>query len=158
MIDDEQDTKKKEQKLKVIQTFIDEMFADRKSDYEVKKNPQEITIDWEKYKPDLTDTEMSCFRAISRIAFYLPRKPFHELLAGYQWDVDGRLVRNSDDLLLYSRYVAGSVGVLCVFVMMYRCDDDQYDLMENYDYVIEKALQMGQVRFFFNSPNSNAIF
>lgn len=150
MIDDEQDTKKKKEKLKVIETFIEEMFADRKSDYEVKKNPQEPVIDWEKYKSDLTDTEMSCFRAISRIAFYLPRKPFHELLAGYQWDVEGRVVRNDDDLLLYSRYVAGSVGVLCVFVMMYRCDDDQYDIMENYDYVIEKALQMGQVSYFFS--------
>jgi phytoene/squalene synthetase len=76
----------------------------------------------------------------------LPRKPFEELLAGYKWDIEGRLIKNEDDLLLYSTYVAGSVGALCVYVMMYRCDNDKFELVENYDYVIKKAYQMGQVR------------
>jgi len=49
--------------------------------------------------------------------------------------------------------VAGSIGALCVYVMMFRCDKDKYDLVENYDYVIKKAYQMGRVSksFFFNT-------
>lgn len=145
MIDEELDVEKKKLKFELTERFINELFHDRKSDYDVKTKPQELNIDWKKYQSELTDAEMACFRALSRIAFYLPRKPFDELLAGYKWDIEGRLVRNEDDLLLYSTYVAGSVGALCVYVMMYRCDNDNYDLVENYDYVIEKAYQMGRV-------------
>lgn len=145
MIDDELDVKKKKRKFELTKKFINELFFDRKSDYEVEKKPYNKNINWTQYESELTDVEMSSFRALSRIAFYLPRKPFEELLAGYKWDIDGRLVRNEDDLLLYSTYVAGSIGVLCVHVMMYRCGNDNYDLAENYDYVIKKAYQMGQV-------------
>lgn len=151
MIDDELDVEKKKRKFELTERFINELFHDRKSDYDVHTKPQELKIDWTKYESELTDEEMSCFRALSRIAFYLPRKPFDELLAGYKWDIEGRLVKNEDDLLLYSTYVAGSVGALCVYVMMFRCDNDKYELVENYDYVIEKAYQMGRVSksFFF---------
>jgi len=145
MIDDEPDVKKQKYKLELTKKFIDELFADRKSDYDVKTTPYEIKIDWSQYQSKLTEVEMSSFRAISRIAFYLPRKPFYELLAGYQWDIEGKLVRNEDDLLLYSSYVAGSIGALCVYVMMYRCDNDNYDLLGNHDYIIKKAQQMGRV-------------
>jgi len=145
MIDEELDVKKKKRKLELTERFINELFHDRKLDYEVKTKPQESNIDWKKYESELSDVEMACFRAVSRIAFYLPRKPFYELIAGYKWDIEGRLVRNEEDLLLYSDYVAGSVGGLCVYVMMYRCDNDNYELVENYDYVIEKAYQMGRV-------------
>lgn len=145
MIDGELNAEKKEHKLKVVKTFINELFADRKSDYEVKTRPQEPKIDWEMYEYELTTVEISCFRALSRIVFYLPRKPFYELLAGYQWDVEGRLVQNEDDLLLYSNYVAGSVGVLCVYVIIYKCNYEKYSINEKYDYVIDKAQQMGRV-------------
>ncbi|XP_026805481.1 bifunctional lycopene cyclase/phytoene synthase-like [Rhopalosiphum maidis] len=144
MIDNELDVEKKKRKFELTNNFINELFHDRKSDYDVGTKPQKLNIDWTKYESGLTDVEMSCFRALSRIAFYLPRKPFEELLAGYKWDIEGRLIRNEDDLLLYSTYVAGSVGALCVYVMMYRCDNDKFELVENYDYVIKKAYQMGQ--------------
>lgn len=146
MIDNELDVEKKKHKLKIIETFINELFADRKSDYEVKTQPRKVKINWEIYESELTDVELSCFRAMSRTVFYLPRKPFYELLAGYQWDVEGRLVRNEDDLQLYSSYVAGSVGALCVFVMMYKCGSDKYELVESYYHVIKKAQLMGRVR------------
>lgn len=145
MIDNESDVEKQKHKLRLIEKFINELFADRKSDYDVKTSPCQVKIDWSQYESVLTDVEMSSFRAISRISFYLPRKPFHELIAGYQWDVEGRLVKDEADLLLYSSYVAGSIGTLCVYVMTYRCDNEKYDLVENYDYVIEKAQQMGNV-------------
>lgn len=148
MIDDEPDVNKQKLKLQLTEKFINELFADRKSDYDVKKKPHLVNINWKQYETELTDVEMSSFRALTRIAFYLPRKPFYELLAGYQWDIDGRLVRNETDLMEYCNYVAGSVGVLCVFVMMYRCDDDKFDMVQSYDYVIDKAQQMGRVSNF----------
>lgn len=149
MIDDKSlDIDEKKHKLELIETFINELFCDRKSDYDVKKNSHDVKIDWVKYQSQLTDLEISCFRAMSRTAFYLPRKPFYELLAGYRWDIDGRLVRNEADLMEYCNYVAGSVGVLCVFVIMYRCNDEKLDLIKNYDYVIDKAQQMGRVSIF----------
>lgn len=149
MIDDESNVEKKKHKLEIIKIFIKELFADRKSDYEVKTRPQDTKIDWANYESELTNEEISCFRALSRIAFYLPRKPFYELLLGYQWDLEGRLIRNEDDLLLYSNYVAGSIGTLCVFLIIHKCDDGKHGLKENYDYVIEKAQQMGRVSYLF---------
>lgn len=146
MIDSEPKVGVKKQKLKLIETFIDELFADRSSDYDVKTSitPQKPKVNWEQYRLDLTDEELSCFRAISKISFYLPRKPFYELLDGYRWDVDGKTVQNETDLLLYSSYVAGSVGTLCVYVMVYK-SATQIDDHKRHDFVIGKAQQMGQV-------------
>lgn len=145
MIDNNLDTDQKWHKYNVVRAFVDELFADRRSDCDVKTTPDDVCIDWPRYQAELTDQEIASFRAVSRIAFYLPRGPFDELLAGYRWDIDGRPVKDEDDLLLYSSYVAGSVGALCVHVMMYRCDNGQHELADNYDFVIDKARQMGRV-------------
>lgn len=148
MIDDGPNAGAKKRKLLLIQRFVGELFADRDSDYGVNAtSAREPRVDWTRYgPPELTDEQVSCFRAVSRISFYLPRKPFDELLEGYQWDVDGRTVDDEADLLLYSSHVAGSVGVLCVYVMVHqsggcgRLDDG------GHDFLIEKARLMGQVR------------
>lgn len=145
MIDDETNVEKKKHKLKLIEKFVDELFADRKSDFDVKTVPYAAKVDWAYYQSKLTGGQMSSFRALSRISFYLPRKPFYELIAGYRWDIQGKLVRNEEDLLLYSNYVAGSVGTLCVYVMLYRCDNGDYGVTSVDDYVIDKAQQMGWV-------------
>ncbi|XP_050422719.1 uncharacterized protein LOC126834666 [Adelges cooleyi] len=145
MIDDEPDVDKKKRKLELTTQFVDELFADRKSDYDVKTKPHMPQISWPLFESELSDDELACFRAISRITFYLPRKPFYDLLAGYKWDIDGRFVKDETDLLLYSSYVAGSVGMLCVYVMMYRSDDRGCEFKEKHEYVIGKAHQMGQV-------------
>lgn len=148
MIDNEPDVQKKKHKLEIIKSFIDDLFIDRKSDYDVLK-PQQAKIDWIKYKSELNDKEMSCFRAISRIIFYFPRKPFYELFAGYQWNVEGKLVQSEDDLLAYSNMAGGSIGELSVFVMMYKCDNDKYEYVEKYDQVVESARIMGLVSSIF---------
>lgn len=147
MIDSEQDAGRKERKLSLIERFIDELFADRRSDYEVRPAPpaRDPDIDWTPYQMELTDEELSCFRALSRISFYLPRKPFHELLDGYRWDMAGKQVLNEDDLLLYSNHVAGSVGALCVYVMVYNSGGNHCALTGR-DFVLQRARQMGQVR------------
>ncbi|MDK3206255.1 squalene/phytoene synthase family protein, partial [Escherichia coli] len=73
---------------------------------------------------ELADEELSCFRALSRISLYLPRKPFSELLDGYRWDVVGKPILTEDDLLLYCSHVASSVGTLCVYAMVYNSGSD----------------------------------
>lgn len=147
MIDSEQDAGRKERKLSLIERFIDELFADRRSDYEVRPAPpvRGLDIDWTPYRVELADEELSCFRALSRISFYLPRKPFYELLEGYRWDVAGKPILTEDDLLLYSSHVASSVGVLCVYVMVYNSGSNHCALTGR-DFVLQRARQMGQVR------------
>lgn len=162
MIDSEPNVGVKKRKLKLIETFIDELFKDRNSDYHVKTSmtPRKPEVNWEQYRLELTDEELSCFRAISQISFYLPRKPFYELLDGYRWDVEGKTVQNETDLLLYSSYVAGSVGTLCVYVMVYN-SGTQIDDDEKHDFVIRKAQQMGQVRhgrYYVFSYNTSKIY
>jgi 15-cis-phytoene synthase/lycopene beta-cyclase len=145
MFDNRTDEKKKKLKLELSKQFISEVFADRKSDYDVKRTPQEVNIDWKKYESVFTDVELSSYRAVSRIAFFLPRKPFEELFAGYQWDLEFRLVRNENDLMLYTTYVAGSIGALCLYVMMYRYGNDINDLVDKADYLTKYAYKIGQV-------------
>lgn len=151
MIADELDTKKKQCKYGAIEAFVGELFADRKSDRDVMTRPGAANIDWSRYRPELTDREMAIFRAMSRTVFYLPRWPFDDLLAGYRWDVEGRPAKDEDDLMLYSSYVAGSVGALSGHVLMYRCDDDRdHDPATAVEHgslqlVVEKARQIGRV-------------
>lgn len=157
MIDNEPDIGKKKRKLALTEKFVGELFADRNSDYDVKTTVprNEPYVNWAQYRSELSNEELSCFRAMSRISFYLPRKPFYELLEGYRWDLDGKSVENETDLLLYSSYVAGSVGTLCVYVMMYK-SGVQYDVnsIDNYEFMIEKAQQMGQVNINYNTAVS----
>lgn len=162
MIDNELDPARKKRKLSLIERFVGDLFVDRRSDYEVNTVAMAgrlESIDWTPYRSELTNEELSCFRALSRISFYLPQKPFHELIEGYRWDVEGRPIRTENDLLLYSTYVAGSVGTLCVYVMMYK--SGSHCALDDHDFTIRKARQMGQVQFsdnfFFQSNLFNII-
>lgn len=145
MIDSEPVADRKLRKLELTERFTDELFADRRSDYDVETATgcRVPRVDWSLYQSELSAEELSCFRALSRIVFYLPRKPFYELLDGYRWDVNGNTVNDENDLLLYSSYVAGSVGTLCVYVMVYK--SGATDNGETHEFVIKKAHQMGQV-------------
>lgn len=156
MIDNELDAGRKKRKLSLIERFVGELFANRRSDYEVNTVATASgseSIDWTSYRSELTDEELSCFRAVSRISFYLPRKPFHELLEGYRWDVEGKPVRTENDLLLYSTCVAGSVGTLCVYVMMYK--SGSHCTIDGNDFTIRKARQMGQVQLYLKHCSDN---
>ncbi|XP_025407691.1 bifunctional lycopene cyclase/phytoene synthase-like isoform X2 [Sipha flava] len=145
MIDDKSlHIEEKKPKLKLFIQFLDELFAGRKSDYDVKKKPYIPKINWPLYQSQFTDVQMSCCRAFSRIAFYLPRKPFYELLEGYKWDVERRLIRNEKDLMEYCNYVAGSSGAISIFTFMYRSDNGMNDIVEKYDNIVEKSQQLAR--------------
>jgi 15-cis-phytoene synthase len=55
--------------------------------------------------------------------FPLPRQSFLDLIEGVRMDVDGATYERFDDLVVYCRRVAGSIGRLCVAV--YGSDDDR---------------------------------
>jgi 15-cis-phytoene synthase len=52
--------------------------------------------------------------ADSQARFPLPQEPFTDLLDGVQMDVEGSRFTTFDDLVVYSRAVAGSIGRICV--------------------------------------------
>jgi len=149
MIDDESDFENKKVKLKLLFKFVDELFADRKSDYEVHSKPKEMTMDWKHYQSVLTQEELSILRAFSRIAFFLPRKAFEEVVAGFQLDLNGTLYKDENDLMRYLNYVAGSFGAMCIYIIMYRYNIEKYEFVEKDDYLLKKSYQIGNVSSFY---------
>ncbi|WAQ84231.1 hypothetical protein PtA15_4A684 [Puccinia triticina] len=60
------------------------------------------------------------FLIFSTMRKILRREPFDELISGYEYDsieFVNKEIRNEDDLMQYSRWVAGSVGEMCVSIM-----------------------------------------
>jgi len=110
--------------------------------------PQEIIVDWKQYESELTEEELSIFRAFSRIVFLLPRKPFEELFDGFQLDLSSTLYKSENDLLVYFTLVAGSFGAMCIYIIMYRYNINKYEFIEKDDYLIKKSYQIGNVSFY----------
>lgn len=148
VFDSQCDHAKKKRLWKLYQRFLNELFADRKSDFDVKRTPQEAKIDWAPYESELTDEKIAVFRALSRIVYYLPAKPFYEMFEAGRWDLEAKTIQSLDDVKLYSYLVSGSNAALCVYAMMYRdYNDKYYDLVERGmdDEIIKNAYQMGKV-------------
>lgn len=148
MIDDESTVDSKKLKLKLSKEFITELFADRKSDYEVKSVPQEINIDWKKYESDLSVEELSTFRSIARIGFFLARKPYVEILSGYDLDLANTLYQIEKDLLEYFTDIAGSFAPVFIYPCIYRYSLNKYELVEKDDVFLKKSYQIGNVSYF----------
>ncbi len=55
--------------------------------------------------------------------FRLRPEPLYELLDGAAWDLEGRGIRDTDDLLTYSGHVAGSVGAMMLPFLVERPGD-----------------------------------
>ncbi|KAI9190065.1 hypothetical protein H9P43_001498 [Blastocladiella emersonii ATCC 22665] len=78
-----------------------------------------IHVDWSTV-PDLTALQQSACRSLVRVHRQtgLPLAPVLDLLRGYRWDLDQRPVTSVDDVIEYSRYVAGTVGEMSTHLMM----------------------------------------
>lgn len=148
IMDDASNLEDKKLKLKLLQKYIGECFADRKSDYDVKSVPHEVNINWTPYESSFNVEEMACLRALSRIAFFLPRKPYEEVLAGYECDLTNKIYKTEKDIIDYFILVAGSFSGMCIYSFLYRFNIDKYELVEKDDYVIKKAYQLGNVSHF----------
>lgn len=150
IIDDSSNMDYKKLRLKLLLKYIDECFDDRKSDFEVKSVPHEGNIDWAQYESNFNIVEMACLRALSRTAFFLPRKPFKELLAGFEYDFANTIYKTEKDALEYFTLVAGSFPSVCIYLFLYRFNIDTSKLVEKDDYVMKKAYQLGNSLQFVN--------
>lgn len=86
------------------------------------------------------------FYLLSTISQKIPRYPFDDLIAGYEWDLAGQIERpilTTEDLIEYSRLVASSVAEMCVWAM-WANEGISHDLSkEDQNFVLEKAASMG---------------
>ncbi|KAJ2955545.1 hypothetical protein NQZ79_g8474 [Umbelopsis isabellina] len=140
--DSESDPHDRKRKMDTLIEFVNDLFSTK--DYGL-ANVTPDFIDWTKYG-HLPEEDLACYRAISRMVHFLPKKPFEELITGYQWDIDGQTVRNQDDLLNYCTFVASSVGDLCTAVIMYRTGQGNWRLEQNRsEWITHRAREMGQV-------------
>jgi len=149
IMDDASNMDDKKLKLKLLHKYVGECFADRKSDYDVKSIPHEVNIDWTPYESSFNIEQMASFRALSRIVFFLPRKPYEELLAGLECDLANALYKTEKDVVDYFTLISGSHSVMCIYSFLYRFNIDKYELVEKDDYVIKKAYQLGNVSNFY---------
>lgn len=160
MVDNELSVGLKKERVKVILEFLDQMFSNRKitSEYCWEITSSDPKIDWKYFEKQLTKEQLSSFRAINRIAHYMPQEPFYELVEGYKWDIDGRGVRDEDDLIEYSKYVASSVAVLCSFVFCHKSCHWPDEMGPKSRAMLENARKMGLVSYNKLFPLNDAIF
>ncbi|KAJ6635851.1 Bifunctional lycopene cyclase/phytoene synthase [Pseudolycoriella hygida] len=148
MVDNEHSMELKTHRLKVIEEFLDQLFANRVNVYnytwKVTSN-SEPSIDWNYFRKQLTDKQLRSFRGIARISFYLPQEPFYELVKGYKWDIDGRMTHSENDLIEYSKYVASSVATLCTFLFCHKCREWPDQMGPKSISMLENARKMGLV-------------
>lgn len=153
MIDRETEKEERRKQLNIITKFLDQLFSNRVSkgyfNWHIKEgssNDVAALVDWNYFKENLTIEQLAAFRAISRITYYLPQKPFYELIEGYNWDIEGRLLKDEEDLKLYSSYVASSVATLCTFIVCKRSNYWPDNFGPKCESMIEHARNMGMVR------------
>lgn len=148
MIDNES-TETKKQRVSIIVEFLNQLFANRRitSDYCWELVNKSAAIDWKYFEKELTNEQLRSFRAISRIAYYMPQEPFYELVEGYKWDIEERAVLNENDLIEYSKYVASSVATLCTFVFCHKSNQWPDNMGSKCHTMLENARKMGLVSY-----------
>lgn len=151
MFDNGADPIKQRRDLKLCFEFINELFADRKTAHHVKRTPKAVKVDWTKYESQLNNTEMALFRALARIAFYLPAAPLIEMFNAFQWDVDCKLFETEEDLMTYTNNLGGINAALAVYVILFRDHNDKYyDIVEKgkKEIIVQKVYKIRQVGYF----------
>lgn len=88
---------------------------------------------------------MASLRAFSRIAFYQPRKPLYELFKGFHLDLDHQIIKTKQNLMYYSDLVGGSFFPMVFCIVLYRCDDDTYEVPKDYSLLEEDIYKLGRV-------------
>lgn len=149
MIDDDSGIELKKQRLSITLTFLDQLYSNRKITSEycwdvIAPKPQ---INWPYFERVLNNDQLSAFRSLSRIAYYLPQEPFYELMDGYEWDIVGRCVQNENDLIKYTNLVASSISVMMTFVFCHKSNQWPDRMGPKCRTMIENARKIGVVRF-----------
>lgn len=155
MVDNEISTEQKRHQVELITKFLDQLFSNRRvTDVYAWQCDQQVDypmVDWKFFKNHLSEKQLASFRSIARISYYLPQEPFYELVQGYIWDIDQRTVRDEDDLLEYSKYVASSVATLCTFVFCHKTYQWPDHSGPKCKQMLENARKMGLVNVPLNA-------
>ena len=83
------------------------------------------------------------FFLLSTISSRIPRYPFDDLIAGYEWDLDAsnHPIVTEADLVEYSRLVASSVAEMCVWAMW--ANEGLLVDEEEREQILDRAARMG---------------
>jgi phytoene synthase len=74
--------------------------------------------------------------------FTLDPAPLYELIAGAEWDLEGRPILDGDDLVAYSNLVGGSVGAM---MLPFLADADRHDDLERAARQLGIAMQITNI-------------
>ncbi|CEP15770.1 hypothetical protein [Parasitella parasitica] len=126
--------------LKASRQFINDLFSQKSS------SPH--AIDWDLYNEQLPDSCISAFKSFTRLRYVLEADAIHELLNGYQWDLEHRPILNQDDLQHYSACVASSVGEMCTRIIL--AHSEKAYTRKEFQWIIQRAREMGLVLQYTN--------
>lgn len=126
--------------LKLTRQFVSDLFSQKIS--------APGAIDWELYNDQLPASCISAFRSFTRLRHVLEADAIKELLNGYKWDLERRLILNQDDLRHYSACVASSVGEMCTRIIL--AHSDKIYTQQETQWIIQRAREMGLVLQYTN--------
>jgi 15-cis-phytoene synthase/lycopene beta-cyclase len=91
--------------------------------------------------PELTKKQLCACRSLLRLKnqYCLPLQPILDLMKGYYWDLNQEPIESTQDLIRYSRYVAGTVGELATHIMLASLPQSKQKLQSKSSAVAEDA-------------------
>ncbi|KAI8975962.1 phytoene synthase [Pilobolus umbonatus] len=129
----------RKQQLALVHQFVKEVFS-------LKVNTP-MMIQWKNYTDKLPASCISSFKTFVRLRPILEVDAVEELLNGYQFDLERRVVKTEADLRYYSACVASSVGEMCTRILL---NADPGNDKSGIDWTIERARDMGLVLQYTN--------
>lgn len=149
MVDDDSAIELINQRWQIAYEFFDQLFSNRKitSKYCWQVIASQPKIDWPYFERLLSQRDLCMFRAMARIAYFLPQEPFYELMSGYKSDITAdRCIQNENDLIEYAASVASSASTLIALDFCHRSNRGPDQMGSNYRIMIENVRKMGVVR------------
>lgn len=135
--------------LELFEKFLNEVYEGQCSQkefvYAFKSNTFHSSgcknIDWDYYREKLTRTELLVFRNFSRIAFYMPKKLFDDIISGFKEDIEEKCYNSEDEFLQYAKLVSSSSMALLIFIIWRKAGN----LPHNYDTVASEIIKNGHI-------------
>ncbi|KAI9144742.1 bifunctional enzyme CarRP-like protein [Paraphysoderma sedebokerense] len=122
---------RKRTQLTLIRKFIDDTY-------------NQVPIAWSKHGRDFTSCQISAMRNFFRVANSVPKHAVHDLINGYEWDLEKKPTNDIKDLVQYSKYVASSVGEMCTYMMFHSVyGSDWQKQIKNSQNIVQHAIDMG---------------
>lgn len=66
---------------------------------------------------------MAIFRSFSRMAFYLPRKPFDNMIEGFKFDIEKKFLKTENELCRHAKCISASPVTIMLFLMWNKGGD-----------------------------------